>query len=229
MESRLRRHALSVLIPYESEQLGGQFLIAGSVPLIMPLETEIKIRISNREAIRRRLRKLGYRVHSRRVFESNLVFDSGDGKLRNKGELLRIRRAGQDALLTYKGPSRGGPHKSREEIETTVSDANALEQILERFDFRPVFRYEKYRTEYSRRGSRGIITFDTTPIGDFLELEGPPKWIDDTARALGHEPPEYITRSYGGLYVEYCKKRGIEPSNMVFGSSRRSRRSQPKR
>ena len=29
----------------------------------------------------------------------------------------------------------------------------------------------------------GVIELDETPAGDFLELEGPPEWIDATAAA----------------------------------------------
>lgn len=191
-----------------------------SLSLILPLETEIKIRISNVAEVCKHLRDLGYSVQSERVFESNIMFDTADGRLRERGELLRIRRAGREALVTYKGPSQGGPHKRREEIETTAGDAGAMEEILARLGLRPVFRYEKYRTEYSRRGSGGIITVDETPIGDYLEIEGEPQWIDATASELDYSRSEYITKSYGGLYLEYCREHGMEPSHMVFESRR---------
>jgi hypothetical protein len=54
------------------------------------------------------------------------------------------------------------------------------------------------------------------PIGTYLELEGAPRWIDRTARALGFGPPDYITASYGRLYLEWCAREGREPSHMVF-------------
>src|SRR5439155_23026774 len=135
-----------------------------------------------------------------------------DRRLARSGELLRIRSVGRVTLVTYKGPSQGGPHKSREEIETTVGDANAMEEIFARLGLRPSFRYEKYRTEYSRPGSSGIITVDETPIGNYLEIEGAPEWIDATAKELGYSPSEYITKSYGTLYREYCSEHGIQPS-----------------
>lgn len=182
----------------------------------MPLETEIKIRITDPAAVRRRLRSLGYRVHARRVFEANIIFDTANRLLRERGELLRIRQAGRENRVTYKGPSQGGTHKSREEIETTVGDAAVLREIFGRLGLEPVFRYEKYRTEYSRQGSGGIITIDETPIGDYLEIEGAAQWIDATAQELEYSRSAYITKSYGGLYIEYCRDHGIEPSDMVF-------------
>jgi adenylate cyclase class 2 len=180
------------------------------------LETEIKIRISGVPAIRRLVRQLGFRIHARRVFESNVVLDTPGLDLRTKGELIRIRRAGGKSIVTYKGPPETGQHKSREEIETAVADPEALETIFARLGFYPVFRYEKYRTEYSRPGKRGVITVDETPVGDYLEIEGAPKWIDVTARELGFAPPDYITQSYGALYLKYCRDHGIKPTQMIF-------------
>ena len=183
---------------------------------ILSLETEIKIKVANPEAVRRRLRYLGYRVHARRIFESNTVLDTTDLRLRNGGEVLRLRRAGHKNTVTYKGPSRPGRHKCREEVETTVASGDALERILKHLGCEESFRYEKYRTEYARDSERGIVTVDETPVGNYLEIEGSPNWIDETARELGFSPADYITKSYSALYLEYCHERGITPSNMVF-------------
>jgi adenylate cyclase class 2 len=182
----------------------------------VPVETEVKIRISPIQPVQEKLRDLGFQIRRPRVFESNVLLDAVDAGLRNKGELLRVRRAGDESLLTFKGPGKTGPHKSREEIETKVGDADATEQIFARLGFKPGFRYEKYRTEYSRPSESGVITLDETPIGNFLELEGPPEWIDSTAKKLAHSPSEYITKSYAALYIEYCRERHITPTNMVF-------------
>jgi len=60
------------------------------------------------------------------------------------------------------------------------------------------------------------VLLDETPIGNFLELEGSPTWIDRTARKLGFSVKDYISRSYGYLYLAYCRERRIRPKNMVF-------------
>jgi adenylate cyclase class 2 len=62
----------------------------------------------------------------------------------------------------------------------------------------------------------GTVTLDETPIGDFLELEGPSDWIDRTARDLGFSTSDYITSSYITLYMEFCKNRQVQPSFMTF-------------
>jgi adenylate cyclase class 2 len=189
--------------------------------LNLPLETEIKIRISGVPAIRTRLRDLGFRIHKPRVFESNVILDTPARDLGKRRELIRIRRVGGRSIVTYKGPSKGGRHKSREEIETQVADPEALETIFARLGLQPTFRYEKIRTEYERSGHRGIVTVDETPVGDFLEIEGSPKWIDATARELGFTRSDYIILSYGELYLQYCRDRGIKPTQMIFQSAHR--------
>ena len=192
--------------------------------MTLPVETEIKLPVTRSlAAVRRKLGVLGFRVHARRIFESNTIFDTADMRLRRAGELLRIRRVGREALLTFKGPPQAGRHKVREEIETRLDNGDAMRDIFERLGLAPVFCYEKYRAEYTRSNSRGIVTVDETPIGNYLELEGPPKWIDSTARELGYSESAYITASYAGLYLEYCRKHGIEPSNMTFGGAPRRR------
>jgi adenylate cyclase, class 2 len=166
--------------------------------------------------LRRRLAQLGFRIAKRRVLEINIVFDTRDGVLRRGRKLLRLRQAGSRQTITFKGPPSGGRHKSREEIESDLNDGAVLRLILERLGFAPVFRYEKYRTEYAKPRQSGSVTLDETPIGDFVELEGSPRWIDRTARALGWSPADYITASYGALYLARCRAKGVRPGNMVF-------------
>jgi adenylate cyclase class 2 len=62
-----------------------------------------------------------------------------------------------------------------------------------------------------------MATLDETPIGVYMELEGSPRWIDRAARRLGFSERDYITASYGRLYLEWCAAQKIEPGHMVFG------------
>lgn len=179
-------------------------------------EVEIKLQVSSASAARRMLRAAGFRVVKRRVLEKNTVYDTGGRELRNSARLLRVREAGKTVKLTYKGPPDGGKHKSREELELDVSDAGVIAAIFGRLAYHPVFRYEKFRTEFGRHGSSGIATVDETPIGAYLELEGSPSWIDRTARTLGFTEQSYITASYARLYMEWCEAQGVTPAHMLF-------------
>jgi adenylate cyclase class 2 len=182
-----------------------------------PVETEIKLPFTDPEAIAGRIRAAGFTIHRERIFEGNNVYDTPSATIREKGELLRMREAGGVATLTWKGPTlTTGGHKSRPEVETTVADAAALDTILRRLGYVPVFRYEKFRTEFAKAGEEGLITLDETPIGWFLELEGPPAWIDATAASLGFDKSQYITASYGSLYLDFCRREDRQPGWMVF-------------
>ncbi len=118
-------------------------------------ETEIKLAVPDAKTARGLLRAAGFRVSKRRVFETNTVFDTPELSLRRAATLLRVRQAGGVATVTYKGPPVVARHKSREELELEISDARAMGAIIERLGLGPVFRYEKYRTEYRQPGRSG--------------------------------------------------------------------------
>ncbi len=179
-------------------------------------ETEIKLAVTSAEAARRLLRRAGFRVHRRRAYEDNLVFDTPGGKLRASRELLRLRRSGGVALLTFKGPASQGKHKSRLELEVSIQDFDVGRQILLGLGYGVVFEYEKYRTEYCRAGSAGLVCLDETPIGVFIELEGPPEWIDATAETLGFQEHDYITDSYLRLFRHHVGRTSPRLCRMRF-------------
>jgi len=186
----------------------------------MPVENEVKLRIDNPDSASQRIRGIGYTVLHTRTHEMNIVCDTSAQTLRRQRSLLRVRSAGEATVVTFKGPPQRGPHKTREEIEFAASNAEAVLTILDRLGFTTVFRYEKYRTEFTRAGAPGIITLDETPIGCFLELEGPASWLDATARELGFYPADYITESYGALYLQYRGEHGTTSRDMVFESTK---------
>ena len=179
-------------------------------------EIEIKLAVSDAKTARRLLRAAGFRVFKRRVFEINAVFDTPEMSMRRAATVLRVRQAGGVATVTYKGPPDVGRHKSREELELEISDARAMGAIMERLGLGPVFRYDKYRTEYRQPGRSGIATLDETPVGVYLELEGAPTWIDRSSRKLGFAEDDYITASYARMYLDWCARSGVRPTDMVF-------------
>ncbi len=185
-------------------------------------ETEIKLEVRNRRSVERRLRQLGFHVHQPRYFENNLLFDFPDLRLRKGRRLLRLRWEGERCFLTFKGaPVRSRRYKIRREIETPVEDGHLLIEILEALGLQRTFRYEKYRTVYLPRGRSNPgkaphIVLDETPFGNYLELEGPQRWIDATARQLGCGPEDYITLSYAALHRQKSLEQGKTPGDMVF-------------
>jgi hypothetical protein len=69
-----------------------------------------------------------------------------------------------------------------------------------------------------------LIEIDETPIGVFVELEGPAKSIDRAAKLLGYSRRDYIVTNYLSLYLEECRRRGKKPRNMVFQSAMHEQR-----
>lgn len=184
-----------------------------------PTETEVKIPLPDSVAILQRLSHIGFVLSVPRQFESNTIYDSPDGRLRQAEMIVRLREVGGKFVLTWKGPGEQSKYKSRPELETTVGSLDVLHKILGQLGFEPVFRYEKYRREFTGENhSSGVVTVDETPIGDFLELEGPGDWIDETASQLDFSPENYRLESYGRLYQDYCERNGLAAQNMVFTS-----------
>jgi adenylate cyclase, class 2 len=142
------------------------------------------------------------------------------------------RTAAARYLLTFKSPPEqlaigaiapqgDRRHKVREELETELIDASALQKIFEGLGLRGWFRYEKFRTPYKLPGRLKwakdlLIDYDETPIGTFIELEGPPQAIDQAAILLGFHPRDFITKNYLVLYLDDCKRQNIQPRHMLF-------------
>jgi adenylate cyclase class 2 len=184
---------------------------------VKPIEIEIKLQLESVGNGRALLRRNDFKVIAPRIFEENLVLDNDARSLYERGLLLRVRRAGNTITCTSKGvESVGGPHKRREENQFQASDFKAIMAVFSTIGYREAFRYEKYRTEFARAGEAGYATLDETPIGVYMELEGPARWINRTAAMLGFPPENWVTASYARLYNEWCEVRGIRPSNMTF-------------
>jgi len=142
-------------------------------------------------------------------------------------QILTFKRptAQQTAAHTSRYPSFGS-HKVRDEIEAQVTESGNLIKIFEGLGMRGWFRYEKYRTTYqlpaAKSWARGLlIEIDETPIGTFVELEGPPAAIDRAATELGYSKRDYIVTNYLGLYAEDCRRKGQQPQNMLFQDKNR--------
>jgi len=188
---------------------------------------------------------------SARVHEENVIFDTPQGGLAKHGQLLRIRTETPEArrksktngskrriVLTFKQPlahpeSEGtqsahrGFYKVRDEIEMEATDAGTLTKIFEGLGMRGWFRYEKYRKTFRMPASKAwakglLIELDETPIGTFVELEGPAPAIDRVAEELGYSKHDYVLKNYLRLYMEDCRRRGEQPRDMVFSDHKKT-------
>ena len=211
----------------------------------MAKEIEIKLAVRDGKAFERKLKKLGAKTigaGNGRVHEFNMIFDTPDGGLAKHGQLLRIRtetpepvgkkKAASRLLLTFKQPTvrgvddEGSRFKVREETEVEFADAAPLIKILEGLGLRGWFTYEKYRTTWkfgaaARWAADLLIELDETPVGTYVELEGPPEAIDRAAEELGYSRRDYLLKNYLTLYAEDCRRRSVSPGNMLFADRKK--------
>ena len=181
----------------------------------MSIETEIKVKIDDPESFCRRLNARNAGVVSGRHFEDNHLLDFPDRRLGSRRCLLRVRFAGEQSVLTYKGPPLPeGIFKTREELEVKLEDGAAVLQILERIGLHLCFRYQKYRREYVLDGVQ--VAVDETPMGNFAEFEGTEDAIRDLTRKMAIAESDFLRLSYYSLYMESCEKKGLDPGFMTF-------------
>jgi adenylate cyclase, class 2 len=192
----------------------------------MAVETEIKFRVDDIQDLTRRLESAGFRLVTPRAFESNVLYDTPDRRMRARTEILRIRSYRGRWILTHKRLPDSGPgedrHKHRVETETEISNGDALAEVFRSLGLIAAFRYEKWRSEWT--DSEGHCVIDETPIGDYAELEGSPEWIDRTAARLGVDPAEFLTLSYGRLFDIWRERHRSPASDLTFADCGTARR-----
>src|SRR3954454_12081546 len=180
----------------------------------MPNEVEIKFAVPDLKEIRRKLKSLKFREVTPRTPEMNTLYDRPSRPLRQRGEVLRIRKFGDGWKLTHKAKGKDGRHKTRKETETKIEDGRRLEEVFAAIGFKPAFRYQKFRSEWT--DGTGHVVLDETPVGMFGEIEGPPRWIDRVAKTLGVRREQYITKSYAELFSDWKKRTRSKAKNMTY-------------
>ncbi|MGC2617353.1 MAG: class IV adenylate cyclase [Terracidiphilus sp.] len=184
----------------------------------MAIETEIKFRVASVGKLVMQLRGAGFRQQTPRTFESNVLYDTPDRKMRARTEILRIRNYAGKWMVTHKRLPDVGPgedvHKHRVETETEVGDGEVLAQVFLSIGLVAAFRYEKWRSEWT--DDEGHCVIDETPIGDYAELEGSPDWIDRTAARIGVSRADYITLSYGRLFEQWREEHHSSANDLTF-------------
>ena len=184
-------------------------------------EIEIKFHVADLPALMRKLRAAGFRIVTKRTHEMNTLYDLPGEVLRGKQQLLRLRQYGSEWKLTYKAKKKTGRHSSRAELETKVADGKKMDLILRALGYAPSFRYEKFRAEWTE--GKGQVVVDQTPIGNFCEIEGAPRWIDATAKKLGVTGKDYITKNYAGLFSDWKVRTNSKAEDMTFKAVKQSK------
>jgi len=143
----------------------------------MAWEVEQKFAVSDLASIRRALEAAGV-VWEQPISQSDQYWNHPARDFAQTDEALRVRQVGEQNWLTYKGPRIDATTKTRQEIETPLSDgAQPFEefgQILAALGFRPVATVRKSRVpgHLTWEGQSVHVALDSVDsVGKFAELE----------------------------------------------------------
>ncbi len=175
----------------------------------------MKIPVAALAVVRERLSQRGARRVQPSALEDNWVLDDSHRTLSGSGRLLRVRRTGARAWLTLKEPgSFTGGVKSRVETETEVGSADVVLAVLAGLGFRTARHYQKRREAWSF--DEIVVALDATPMGEFVELEGPADRLAAAALDLGLDPASAVLGTYLDLWLAYRALHPEAPIDMVF-------------
>ncbi|MEP7077298.1 MAG: class IV adenylate cyclase [Acidobacteriota bacterium] len=144
----------------------------------------------------------------REEFEENTIY--GGGVLEAGGSVLRIRKVGDRALLTYKKPTDGDSEiKHRVEYESEFSNVDELRKILANLGFAPRLVYEKRRKTWRFEGAE--IVLDELPFGRFMEIEGTIEEIENAESTLQLGGLEVVHQTYPAI----ASALGVEKNGVI--------------
>jgi adenylate cyclase class 2 len=143
----------------------------------MQYEVENKFRVQDVEPVAQRLARYGARFDAP-IEQTDQYFAHPVRDFAETDEALRLRRIGDQNLVTYKGPKIDQATKTRQELELPLAAgrdfAPAYRQLLEALGFRAV-------AEVRKRRRAGHFTWHDWPVtaaldevqglGQFVELE----------------------------------------------------------
>lgn len=183
------------------------------------LEIEVKIKVPDLEAYKKKIMNRGAKLTQERFFEKNTLYDFRSQTLSQKRQALRIREIGKKTLLSFKdSPQKSRNFKIRREFETEIKNRKQLKKILKSLGLVPVFSYNKQRTIY-RKGHLKIC-LDETEAGHFLEFEGERQDIVKFAKQLGFSRREFINLDYIKLIMDVrAEKLRVKAQSLSSSSS----------
>jgi adenylate cyclase class 2 len=183
------------------------------------VETEVKILVSDLQAVADKLRKQNAPVTAERVFERNIRYDDDAGSLTRVGCVLRLRQDTR-ARLTYKAPGDVTVQGilSRKELEITVSNFDTTDLLLKALGYHPSWEYEKYRTTYELNDCEVVL--DEMPYGNFVEVEGEHEAIPKVLALLDLADAPRIGASYSDLFFRIKEGMKLDFRDLTFGNFR---------
>lgn len=169
------------------------------------LEIEAKAMVENKEEVKQRILEAGGKYIKTEV-QRDIYFAHPLQDFIKTDEALRIRAAGKEHILTYKGPKLDELTKTREEIEVKLEDAASMAEILKRLGFTEVAPVVKTRSHYTL-GDYWVAVDEVDGLGHFIEIEKHadsyrPEELVELLKSLGIEESKMERKSYLELLLE---------------------------
>jgi adenylate cyclase class IV len=151
-------------------------------------EVELKSVVDDVQSTRRAVETAGGKLE----FEGELIdlrYADRAGQMLLQDHVLRLRvydnGAKREGHLDWKGPTRfEDGYKVREELSTTVGDADSLALMLANLGYIVIKEIERHIAQYSVAGA--TVRFEEYPRMDALiEVEGTPEAIEQAIAATG--------------------------------------------
>jgi adenylate cyclase class 2 len=134
------------------------------------LEIELKVRVDSLEPVRRKLQQHNAEFCGR-VHEHDSYYNAPHRDFSKTDEALRVRYAGGNAVVTYKGAKiKDLGLKAREELNTAIESGEAFETILAYLGFVRSAEVNKWREMY-HYANASVALDDVENLGTFVEIE----------------------------------------------------------
>ena len=174
-------------------------------------EVEVKILEIDRKKVEETLSHLG----AKKVFDGEiqtLFLDFPDRRIIKAKDVLRLRREGSKAELTYKKVRFTQSSKTAEEYSVEVSNLETTKLILENLGLNVTESMEKHRLSYKLEAARFDIDRYFGSYGfipEFMEIEAQDTGlIHKYAGLLGFKPEDCLPWSTTELIQHYSGNRG---------------------
>jgi adenylate cyclase class 2 len=176
----------------------------------MCVEIEAKLKVRSHKKIIGQLSELGAKFLAEQT-QKDYYFDNIGRTLTKTDRCLRLREQlinkSKTFSLTYKGAREKGKFKKRQEIETEISDGEAVEKLLSELGYKKVLVVKKSRQVWRFGGCE--IALDSLPLlGRFVEIEGRSnRTIAAVQKKLGLAGLQHIPESYAMLAAEKLNRK----------------------
>lgn len=187
------------------------------------IEIELKSVVADLEALRKSLTQNG----TTPSFEGELEdrrYDTPDRRLLERDEVLRLRvyrdARGARAQLDWKGPtSYVDGYKRREELSTSLADADVLAGMLERLGYVVTMEIDRHIWQYEIAGA--TVRLERYPrMDDLVEVEGSAENIERAIERLGIPRAGFTGDRLRDFVMRYEARTGEKA--LVSKSARRS-------